>query len=271
VATARKAVAWSLAGVILFSVSCDRLKTTAARPSPTAAEEQVVEVEPEPVPVLAVCVADRLAFWSGPTQKEGFTGYYIKNGELVTWLGVSEQDKTDQNREFYKVRLSDGTEGWALATYIVPEAKAAAVTQEVTIYRQNNLISRTDEALQPLDIVAVLEEQEDWVRVAKGNRNNVSWIKPGNLTFAEVDVAVAYHARQAQKIESVDQRRERLQALLDEEAFQDSIFVPVIRAEVTELDGPTSSDGEQTNEAQGQTGGEDAQAERAGSSGDPGA
>jgi hypothetical protein len=192
-------------------------------------------------------VADRLAFWSGPTQKDGFTGYYIKSGEVVTWLGVSEQDKDDQNREFLKVRLSDGTEGWALAAYIVPEAKAAAVTEETTVYKQNNLISRTDADLQPMDIVAVIEEQEDWVRVAKGGRSNVSWIKPGALTFAEVDVAVAYHAGQAHKIEGAAQRKERLEVLLEEEAFQDSIFIPAIRAEVEELEekeSPESREGE---------------------------
>lgn len=223
------------ASVILFtSLSCDKGSTTASPPS----EESTQNTEQETVvqPVQAVCILDELAFWSAPSTKKGYKNYNLKKGEIVTWLGTQETEQDDERkRKFFRISLSDGSEGWALAAYIMPNAEPAAVVDKTSIYSKNSLISKTDSSFEALDIIALVEIQDDWLKVVGRFKESPVWIKPGKTTRAEVDIAVANQAKRALAEKDRETLKEKLTSILEEEAFTDSIFIPLVQARLQEL------------------------------------
>jgi len=195
-----------------------------------AAQETVVQ------PVQAVCILDELAFWSDPSTKKGYKNYNLKKGEIVTWMGIQETEQDDdRKRKFYSISLSDGSEGWALAAYIVPNAEPAAVVDKTSIYSKNSLISKTESSFDALDILALVEVQDNWLKVVGRFKENPVWIKPGKITRAEVDIAVANQATRALAEKDRESLKEKLTGILEEEAFTDSIFIPLVQARLQEL------------------------------------
>ena len=187
-------------------------------------------------PVPAVCILDELAFWSGPSTKKGYKNYNLKKGEIVTWLGTQETEQDDERkRKFLRISLSDGSEGWALAAYIMPNAEPAAVVDKTSIYSKNSLISKTDSSFEALDIIALVEIQDDWLKVVGRFKESPVWIKPGKTTRAEVDIAVANQAKRALAEKDRETLKEKLTSILEEEAFTDSIFIPLVQARLQEL------------------------------------
>lgn len=221
-------------------------KSAPVSPSPTeesASEKEEPEEDAAPVsqPVQAVSIYDGLYFRNGPSSNETAV-YRLKKGEIVTWMGESAVDQRDERKwEFFRIRLTDGSDGWALSYYIVPEATPAAVISRASIYSKNNLISKTDENLEPMDIIAVLEEQDEWLKVVFDDKAREFWIKPGHISKAEVDIAVANQVMNALSVESDEEKAEKLKAVLDEEAFTDSIFIPLIESDLQEILGGLSS------------------------------
>ena len=222
-----------LAG-LLFLWNCE--KGTKIEPKPSSEEETTPEQEPELItkPVQAVCIFDGLSFWNSPSTKKGYQYYEIRKGESLTFLGKREKEQDDKRaREFLNIRLSDGSEGWAIASFIVIDSEPAAVIEKVSIYSKNNLISKTSSSYEPMDILAVLEKQDEWIRVKGYFSSPDYWIRPGNLTFAEVDIAVAYQYMKAMDEKEDSLIKEKLtKDILEEEAFTDSIFIPRVQAEV---------------------------------------
>jgi hypothetical protein len=234
-----------LAGALLILLyACDgrnetgevpetQVQGVSAEPDSSATEE---ELQPAGQPVSAVCIYNGLAFWEGPSTKKGFKNYYLRKGEILTWLGESAVEEDDERqREFYHIRLSDGSEGWALADFIVAEGEPFAVAARTTIYNKNSLISKTDSFFEPLDIITVLEKQDDWWRVIGSYKSRQYWIRPGNVTNAEVDIAVANQVLTALGERDVSARKKRLEDILDEVAFTDSIFMPNVQEHLQEI------------------------------------
>jgi hypothetical protein len=220
--------------ILITSLSCGKGKKTASLTSEDS--DQNAEQETVVQPVQAVCILDELAFWSSPSTKKGYKNYNLKKGEIVTWLGTQETEQDDdRKRKFYGISLSDGSEGWALAAYIVPDAEPAVVVDKTSIYSKNSLISKTDSSFEALDIIALVEIQDEWLKVVGRFKENPVWIKPGKTTRAEVDIAVANQASRALAEKDRETLKEKLTGILEEEAFTDSIFIPLIQAHLQEL------------------------------------
>lgn len=223
--------------VILLLSGCTKKAEPAATVNDTAEAASEEDATLIVQPVQAVCLFDGLSIWAGPSTKKGYLNYEIKKGEAITWLGKSaKEEDDDREREFLNIRLTDGTEGWALSGFIAVEAEPATLIEQASIYSKNNLISKTDLHFEPMDIVAVLEKQDEWIKVRGTYNRPEYWIKPGNLSYAEVDIAVAYQYLKAQEEKDDTAKKDRLISdILEEEAFTDSIFIPKIQAEVQEI------------------------------------
>lgn len=245
--------AGALALVFLLALGCSGEKAGETIP---VVEEALPEGELVLQPVQAVCLYDGLSFWSGPSTKTGYQNYEIKKGEAVTWLGKkAKEEDDDREREYLHIRLSDGSEGWVLAVFLAVEAEPAALIEKASIYSKNNLISKTDLSYEPLDIVAVLEKQVEWVKVRGSFNTPEYWIKPGKLTFAEVDIAVAYQYMKGQEESEEKEKAERfVRDILEEEAFTDSIFIPGIQAEVQEIQARESRESEEARKVEAEAG-----------------
>ena len=214
-----------IAGLALFFVLTGCRKGQAPEPSAegsAAGSEQTAKAsdqkpsEPEEVPAVNLF---ELTFWDQPGEGRKALGT-LRRGETVAWLEetASGKDTGGNEREYYKIRDAEGTLGWALADRLVPNGRAAAVVEKTAAYERKSLISKTGQTYQPMDILAVVSEENDWVQVVHSDKDQMRWIKPGSLTFAELDIAVAALAYTAVSEQDDRQRLAKLETLLDEVA-----------------------------------------------------
>ena len=102
-----------------------------------------------------VCIWDRAVLRTLPSLDNGKWISSVALGEKVSWLNETYIDSSDNNREFLKIRLSDGKEGWTLAYVLVRNAKPAAVTQKIQVYRRPDILTITDKVIEPMEMVAI--------------------------------------------------------------------------------------------------------------------
>ena len=223
---------------VLFT-GCEK-KPDSSLSRQTAQDKEEKAEAAKPKPVQAVCIFDNLAYWKEPSSKSEFVGR-LRKGEMVTWLGETEKglDTNNKERDYLRIRDSADREAWVMGEYIVPDAKSAAVLREATIYTKKSLISRSDEKHQPLEILAVVEEEKDWVEVISSSKSSVRWIKPGKLTYEEADISVAYQASRFLDEKDKGRRKEKLEELLSElireDSYKNSAYIPLLQVYLDEL------------------------------------
>lgn len=158
-------------------------------------------------------------------------------GESLLFLGETQTDATDDNREYMKVRLNDGKEGWTRGDFVVPEAQAAVFTQETFLYKRPDLLTKSENVFSLMDIVAVVETQDDWLKV-KGKRTQGKWIEEGwikasNLSVATVDIATAKFAKLALGKEE-DKQKAAIQEIVQNGDLKSSVFIAHLEEMIAE-------------------------------------
>lgn len=182
---------------------------------------------PEIVESPAVCIQDGMAMRVKPDQQSKWMSS-ISLGEKVTWLGLTRTDSV-KNWDYYKVRLVDNKEGWALASAIVTGAKPAAVVEKMYIYKRPDLSTITTNTLEPLDLIAVLEETEQagWIEVIRSgdwSRRTV-WVKNEGFSENDKDIAVASLTTKALAEKDFKKKKEKIQEILSNPALAGSVLL----------------------------------------------
>src|SRR5688572_25248617 len=108
--------------VLLIIASCGGSPTETTAAGSTSEE---AEVKPENA---AACIWDNVAVRETPTDKGKYLTA-ISIGEIVTFL--EEKDSADK---FIKVRLNDGTEGWAKKDFVIPNATSYVFINDADVY-----------------------------------------------------------------------------------------------------------------------------------------
>lgn len=213
-----------LAALLLLTACQNQTPQTTNEPS----EEVVEEVASEEV--TAVCIWDGTSLRSIPKVK----GRYISGislGEQVTWMGIARTDtSTSRKVEYLKIRLSDGTEGWASSSGIIRDASAGAVVQKTYVYLRPDLLTVTEKYFEPMEMVAISKEQEGWLEVVGSQRKKKGWIRnDGGVSVEKADVAVAILASKAFEISNDSERRNKLKSLIENPQFENSVFISALR------------------------------------------
>lgn len=200
-----------------------------------APEEVVVSEKP------AVCFWDNISVRQEPKSK-GKWLTTISVGEKLTFLGLTAVDSSDQNREYLKVKLADGTEGWSAADFIAVEAEVAVFTEEVNFYNRPDLLTKSDKKFKKFTIVADLGSEGEWTEV-KGKREDGKWFQKGwvkatNLSSDAIDIAVAKFADIALRKETDEEKIEALSEIVTNSDFQSSQFITEINTMVNEMQQP---------------------------------
>lgn len=174
--------------------------------------------------VPAVCIVDEASLRDGPTAKaEWLTS--ISLGEKLVWHGIGEPDSTKETREYYKVELSDSTVGWTTSYALELNAEPAVVTERALLYRRPDLKTMTDKEFAPMEFVAILETDADWLRVIGENRKKRGWIERSAASLKEDDIAVGVLASKALQEKDADKRRQRIIDIIENPAFANSDFI----------------------------------------------
>jgi len=174
--------------------------------------------------VPAVCIVDEASLRDGPSAKAGWVSS-IALGERLTWLGIGEKDSTKESREYYKVELSDSTIGWTISYALELRADPAVITQRASIFRRPDLITVSDAEYEPMDFVAVLQTDSDWLRVVGQSRRKKGWVKRAAVSLKDKDVAVGVLTSKILKEKNKEKRIQRLEDIIENPAFANSVFI----------------------------------------------
>jgi len=226
--------------VAIISVACsNQNKTGDTQEEATEAQSEEPQEMKEEVP--AVCVWDNISVRETASSKSKWLTS-ISLGERIVFMGDEALDSTDNDRLYYKIRLADDTEGWAIADFIIPESSAGAFIVDADVYKRPDLLTKDDKSFSQMDIVAVKSTQDDWLEVV-GRRSGSKWIENGwvknnTLSQKDVDIAVAKFAAKALNVEDVEEKAEAIQEILDNSDLSGSSFHDLLKAELEQLQAP---------------------------------
>lgn len=175
-----------------------------------------------------VCIYEGISLRSEPSSQKGKWLSGISLGEKVKILGETKFDSTSKI-EYTRIRLLDGSEGWASSSLIIASAKPAAITNVSYFYKRPDLSTVTANSFEALDLVAVTTEQGDWLEVIGKRRKSQGiekgWIHKGTISYDEKDVAVASMAARAMAQKDMAQRKKGLETILNNPAVSGSPLI----------------------------------------------
>ena len=155
----------------------------------------------------------------------------VSFGEEVTLLGdtifIPEEDRT-----YWKVKLSDGQTGWVHSYLFAKGAETAAILNSAMLYKRPDPLTATDKKLEHGDVVAVTANHEDgWMHVYGKEKKKVGWVKVGEgLTRDKSDIAAAVMMNRAMAETSPTKRKEKLSAILSNPDMDASAFAQNIQS-----------------------------------------
>lgn len=224
---------------ILTITSCSQADKSTSEASENDTEAEVTQ---EAAIVSAVCIWDNLSVRDTPSSK-GKWLTSISIGELLELNGEVAVDSADNNREYVKVTLADGKEGWTQKLLVVEGGVSAVFAQDAPIYKRPDLLTKSDKNFAWMDIVAVKNLQDEWAEVV-GKRKDGTWIETGwvkkeSLSTTQVDIATAKFSQLALAETDVEKRKVALTSIVENPDFASSTFMPKLQGE---LEGMTVAD-----------------------------
>jgi hypothetical protein len=186
--------------------------------------ENRVQSAPDTTTVTGVSVWDRISTRSEPRRSSASTTL-LSLGETFLYLDSVAIDSNYNNTEFLKVQLSDSTIAWAYGFASVLNARPGVVTKHVPLYMRPDLLTISDTELNAMEIVAVTDEWDDWIRIVGEKKAYAGWIKKEFVTYNTVDLAFALLAKRRMDEADPGQRIENIGELLENNPYPATVFI----------------------------------------------
>ena len=150
-------------------------------------------------------------------------------GESFLYLDSFAIDSSYNNTKFLKARLSDSSIVWVYGFASVLNAKPVVITDEVPLYMRPDLLTISEQRINTMEIVAVTEEWDNWIKVVNEKKEKVGWIKKEFISDNTIDLAFALLAKRKLEEEDTEQKIRNLEELLENNPYPNSIFIPELR------------------------------------------
>jgi len=191
----------------------------------TEMESEPEASEPEMTEVTVYCLYDKLSIRDDAGRDAKWLAS-MNLGEKVTFTGELKEDAAQDNREYAKIRLSDGKEGWAPTNLLLMEGSIAVTLDEVSMYDRPDLLTKNSKAIPRMTIVGVYNGQDDWTEI-KGIPQGESWYTSGWTKSPRVsddaeDIAAALMIARALGEEDATKKQEALESVVSD--FSNSVF-----------------------------------------------
>lgn len=186
-----------------------------------------------------------LSVWDGHSirTESGNGGKWLASvsfGEEMTLLG--EQESSEKTKKDYeKVRLLDGKEGWIRNDLIHKGGELAAVKSESQIYKRPAISNITDDVIGAAEIVVIKQKKDEFSEfIGKNNKagkRKRGWVLGKSaLTSNETDVAAAIMLSKAQSEGNPIKRKKKLEQIINSDIYSGSAFVAVAQAMLDEAE-----------------------------------
>lgn len=178
--------------------------------------------------IPSVCIWDKASIKSEPTQK-GKSVSVMALGEKVACLGEDKIDPSDKDRKYYKIRLSDGKEGWAPEYSLALDAKPSVAVHKAVIYLRPDLVTVTDKEFSPMEFIAVTRPENEWCEAKGQEGKKKGWIKSNAISLKDDDITVALLTGKAMAETSKEKKRSKIEAIVSNPALSTSIFMDSLK------------------------------------------
>ena len=195
------------------------------------APEEVKPEKSEIPEIVGVSVWDRISTRSQPLRSSPRTTL-LSLGESFLYLDTFAIDSVDGPTKFLKARLSDSTEVWVYDFASVLDALPAVIIAEVPLYMRPDLLTITDKRLNIMEIIAVVEERDDWIKVVNEKKEKTGWIKKEFITYTTIDVAFALLVKRALEEQDAEEKINKLEELMENNPYPNTIFTTELRNRV---------------------------------------
>jgi hypothetical protein len=118
---------------------------------------------------------------------------------------------------------------WVPAFSLVTGAKPAVVTSEVPVYMRPDLLTITGKSMGSMDIVAVTEESDNWIKFCSEKKVLNGWIKSEALSYKAEDIAFSLYARRILNADTSANLAERIDSILKYNLYPNSVFVSLLQ------------------------------------------
>lgn len=181
-----------------------------------------------------------LSIWEGHSVRTGMGagGEWVATvtfGEKLELLGETGTDEKSK-KEYTKVRLLDGKEGWVRSDMIHQGGTLAAITEEAQVYSRPGISNIKDEMLAPATLVVLIGKSEEFVEyTARNNGSNRSkgWLLGDqSYTTDQDDIAVAIMLSKAMAEKVPAKKQEKLQAIANNSKYAESPFIRIVNEEL---------------------------------------
>ena len=187
-----------------------------------------------------------VCMWPTPVslrEEPSSKGKYITSmslGESGTTYGESATDSaTSKVREYVKITLGDGTEGWIQKNLTAIDVTPYVVKSKTKLYKRPDILTPGKKDFNMMQFIVVSETQGDWMKV-KGKRSrdgwfSEGWVKLSHLSSSEIDITVAILTERALAISDKAKKLDALNEITDNADFSGSIFISSIQDMIDEL------------------------------------
>ncbi len=153
-------------------------------------------------------------------------------GETVKFLG--EKEKGNDDKEYLKVELSDGQQGWVYEHLFAEKGKIAVLKNSLPIYKRPEVMEFIGNKFKRGDIVVVLDQSKgEWKKVSGFKKKDDGWIqKTNNLVYDDLDIKLAILYNRALNEESKSKKQKMLKLIIDNPAFQESSFIDIVNESI---------------------------------------
>jgi hypothetical protein len=190
--------------------------------------EKATDTSSQPHHTIGVSVWDRISTRSEPRRNSASTTL-LSLGESFLYLDTFVIDSSYNNTKFIKVRLSDSSVVWAYAFASVLNAKPAVIINEVPLYMRPDLLTISEKRINTMEIVAVVEEWDNWIKIVSEKSEKSGWIKKEVISENTTDLAFALLAKRKLEEEDTEQKIKNLEELLENNPYPSSIFISEVR------------------------------------------
>ncbi|MCD4834662.1 MAG: SH3 domain-containing protein [Bacteroidales bacterium] len=175
-----------------------------------------------------VCIWNGVPVRETPT-KDGKWVSSISLGETVTFLGGIAIDSLDKNREYLHVELSDGKVAWANSYGLIIDSKIAVLKEEAPIYKRPDLLTITEKRFSKMDVLAIEETKEEWIKVVGEKKKLKGWIKSNTVIESKEDIALSIMVSKELKEKNGDLKIDDIDEFIEKSPYQNSIFISYLK------------------------------------------
>jgi hypothetical protein len=118
---------------------------------------------------------------------------------------------------------------WVPAFSLVTGASPAVVKKEAAVYLRPDLLTITDKTIGAMEIIAVMENQDDWIRFHSARKKQHGWIQAEAISDDKADIAFSLYAGRILDEKSSKTFPEKIDSILDYNLYPNSVFVSLLK------------------------------------------